>query len=384
MFTTDNAPTTQSTVRSDIYARPCVDSLASTQRLDVPGAAEPGHLHLAREIYEHILSAQPDHLESLIELGQLSLEQGDNSDAIEKLTKAIEVDPQNAQAYYHLGRAYDSLGEYRQAEAAQRRAVELNPKLTDAHYDLGVNLNKQSKFAEATSSFQQALRLDQSHGRAYHQLGSALEQQGAVDQALVCYQEARLQELIDAAFKIGMLQIRSEIEALARTLLVTNPQNIMEIGSHRGGTMYLWCHLLNNGGKRIAIDLPDGEFGGLAKEEITQRNAMMARWSDQLTCIDADSHDVSTYQKVVQMLGEEKLDFLFIDGDHSYDGVKLDYFMYKSLVRPGGLIAFHDIKETQLHRDQNCHVAWLWKELSGEKMEIRAEAEWGGIGLIQC
>ena len=38
-----------------------------------------------------------------------------------------------------------------------------------------------------------------------------------------------------------------------------------------------------------------------------------------------------------------KLDFLFIDGDHSYNGVKLDFEMYAPMVRENGLIAFHDI-----------------------------------------
>ncbi len=36
----------------------------------------------------------------------------------------------------------------------------------------------------------------------------------------------------------------------------------------------------------------------------------------------------------------EPVDFLFIDGDHLYDGVKIDFELYKKLVRPGGLIAF--------------------------------------------
>jgi len=36
-------------------------------------------------------------------------------------------------------------------------------------------------------------------------------------------------------------------------------------------------------------------------------------------------------------------DFLFIDGDHTYEGVEGDFEMYSPLVRRGGIIAFHDI-----------------------------------------
>ncbi len=193
-----------------------------------------------------------------------------------------------------------------------------------------------------------------------------------------------VKEVIKEAYEIGMLQIRSEIEALARTVLMTMPQNIMEIGSHRGGTMYLWCKLLNNNGKRIVVDLPSGGFGGLDQEAIDKRNAMMKSWTGNLSIVNADSHATATYEKIRETLGGEKLDFLFIDCDHTYEGVKLDFFMYKSFVREGGLIAFHDIKESQLHSNQNCYVSQLWQELGGEKMEIRAEGEWGGIGVIQC
>jgi predicted O-methyltransferase YrrM len=39
----------------------------------------------------------------------------------------------------------------------------------------------------------------------------------------------------------------------------------------------------------------------------------------------------------------KRLDFLFIDGDHTYEGVKQDFEMYTPLVRKGGLVAMHDI-----------------------------------------
>ena len=36
------------------------------------------------------------------------------------------------------------------------------------------------------------------------------------------------------------------------------------------------------------------------------------------------------------------LDFLFIDGDHSYEGVKADWEVYKGFLRPGSIVVFHD------------------------------------------
>ncbi|MEM4489080.1 MAG: class I SAM-dependent methyltransferase [Desulfurococcaceae archaeon] len=61
--------------------------------------------------------------------------------------------------------------------------------------------------------------------------------------------------------------------------------------------------------------------------------------------IRADSHDPKTLEIVRKILGDRGLDFLFIDGDHTYEGVKKDFEMYSPLVEKGGMIAFHDIVE---------------------------------------
>ena len=37
-----------------------------------------------------------------------------------------------------------------------------------------------------------------------------------------------------------------------------------------------------------------------------------------------------------------KIDLLFIDGDHSYEGVKLDFELYSKLLSPKGVIILHD------------------------------------------
>ena len=53
--------------------------------------------------------------------------------------------------------------------------------------------------------------------------------------------------------------------------------------------------------------------------------------------------------------------FLFIDGDHTSEGVKRDWEMYSQLVRPGGLVAFHDIASSY----DDTQVARFWNELKG-------------------
>jgi hypothetical protein len=60
-----------------------------------------------------------------------------------------------------------------------------------------------------------------------------------------------------------------------------------------------------------------------------------------------DSHDPAFQARVRERFGAGGVDFLFIDGDHREEGVERDYLDYGPLVRPGGLIAFHDIEEAQ-------------------------------------
>lgn len=45
------------------------------------------------------------------------------------------------------------------------------------------------------------------------------------------------------------------------------------------------------------------------------------------------------------VLQDIKIDFLFIDGDHSYEGVKTDFELYSKLLVDNGLIVLHDTDE---------------------------------------
>ena len=79
---------------------------------------------------------------------------------------------------------------------------------------------------------------------------------------------------------------------------------------------------------------------------------------------------------------EKKIDVLFIDGDHSYEGVKKDWEMYGPLVREGGIIAFHD---ALYHADKTEEVDVLWKELKYNHIncrEIKSCPNSTGIGVI--
>jgi len=68
-----------------------------------------------------------------------------------------------------------------------------------------------------------------------------------------------------------------------------------------------------------------------------------ARSNIDLHLIDGSSRHEQTRERVADALAGRKVDLLFIDGDHSFNGVFLDFFIYREYVSAGGLIAFHDI-----------------------------------------
>ena len=53
---------------------------------------------------------------------------------------------------------------------------------------------------------------------------------------------------------------------------------------------------------------------------------------------------------------DESVDFIFIDGDHSYEGVKNDYEKYKQFLASDGHIGFHDIISSDQNRINNINV----------------------------
>jgi cephalosporin hydroxylase len=166
-----------------------------------------------------------------------------------------------------------------------------------------------------------------------------------------------------AACKEGATQHWSELSQLLHVLHDLRPARIMEIGMDRGGTMALWSQIADADACLIGLDIKIG-----AGVEARIRSKLKV--SQTLFLIESDSHAAAAKQRVLEALGSNKLDFLFIDGDHSYEGVKQDLENYGSLVRRGGLIALHDIVPDHHVRFgiQTGHnaggVHQFWREIS--------------------
>jgi predicted O-methyltransferase YrrM len=181
---------------------------------------------------------------------------------------------------------------------------------------------------------------------------------------------------------IRAVQARSEIIALASLVQAMKPKVIVEIGTYKGGTLYIWSRSNPQAELFVSIDLPGGQYGGgYAKcRRKLYEEFLYDRRNIELRLIQRDSHEAATLQQLLAILDSRLVDFLFVDGDHTYEGVKRDYEMYGPLVRPGGLIAFHDI-ETHSH---GVEVYKFWAELKTEYKwkEFVDRSNNKGIGVL--
>jgi predicted O-methyltransferase YrrM len=177
----------------------------------------------------------------------------------------------------------------------------------------------------------------------------------------------------------------TEIITLLDTLAQDAPRRILEIGTAEGGTLFLFTRIATPDATIVSVDL-DGNGYGVSYPARHQRlYRAFARDSQTLHLVRGDSHDPGTVARIRRLL-ISSVDFLFIDGDHSYHGVRRDYELYSPLVKPGGIIAFHDIVPAA--PDRVGEVPRFWAELrraysdSVEYVESWSQPGYG-IGVIR-
>ena len=185
--------------------------------------------------------------------------------------------------------------------------------------------------------------------------------------------------------EIRAVQKREEIRALLDELRATPPRRVLEIGTWKGGTLFLLSRVASPDATLVSVDIPGNGFSGGYPARYKRLYKAFARDEQTVRLVRRDSHDSGTVEEVKRLLAGP-IDFLFIDGDHSYEGVSRDFECYGPLVRPGGTIAFHDI----VPGDESLvgGVPRFWPEVKARYEEtaeyVRDWSQGGcGIGVIR-
>ena len=193
--------------------------------------------------------------------------------------------------------------------------------------------------------------------------------------------------LLDLTFRyrgVAPIQRRSELLELARIVENLRPKTVLEIGTCNGGTLLIFCRLADQKANVYSIDLPGGRFGGGYEFFRVPILLRMKKAGQRLHLLRANSHEKETRLVLDRKLDGAKLDLLFIDGDHTYKGVRSDFEMYSPFVRPGGIIAFHDIVAGQEQLVGEVRRFWTEVKTCYRHREIIEDPNqaWGGIGVL--
>ena len=184
---------------------------------------------------------------------------------------------------------------------------------------------------------------------------------------------SRLDELwMTAAQDFKIQQIREEwLWLMDQTVnRWEQPGNILEIGCYDGGSTSFLGHFAKN---MVTMDMH-------RKPRFDPRKIAAENYS----YVGGDSHAPAQ----IRQFGRYSCDFVLIDGDHSYEGVKADFQNVLPHLRSGVPVAFHDIAISLSHHEQGCFVGEFWNDLKlrypqADFTEIRTHNDWAGIGIIR-
>lgn len=176
-------------------------------------------------------------------------------------------------------------------------------------------------------------------------------------------------------------QNRSEFLEFARVIADVRPTAALEIGTYRGGTLFVIANLAAPDATIISVDLPSTTLGPLIRFLQAPLLNKFVRDRQKLHLIRESSHEMQTVSQISKILAGRKLDLLFIDGDHSYAGVKSDFKMYSPLVRKGGLVAFHDIAGNAFQKTAGVRSFWAELKESYQTLEIVQDTDSVSMGI---
>ena len=92
---------------------------------------EKGKTQVAENIFREILELDPGHVNSLNDMGVLSLQQGKYDNAISYLEKAVKLKPDYVNPYYNLACTYSLQNKKEEGMAYLKRAMEIDEKVKD-------------------------------------------------------------------------------------------------------------------------------------------------------------------------------------------------------------------------------------------------------------
>lgn len=173
-------------------------------------------------------------------------------------------------------------------------------------------------------------------------------------------------------------ELREFIDLLRRE----NARRYLEIGARHGDTFFDVMMALPEGSFGVAVDWPGAKWGkGTSRAALEDAVQAIKASGRRAHAVFGDSRSMGIRQ-MVMVTGP--YDAVFIDGDHTYDGVFADWQNYGPMAR---MVAFHDIDgEGQIDKSSGfpVQVPTLWREIRDDfrHVEIIGTERGMGIGVL--
>jgi predicted O-methyltransferase YrrM len=142
-------------------------------------------------------------------------------------------------------------------------------------------------------------------------------------------------------YRLGLASAETQTSPAERDCIARHAKNkqlAAEIGVWHGVTTSRIAEAIHASGRVHAVDsFPVGKFGVSFQERVARRETKP--WANRITFQRGDSANIASHlQKDVG----QRIDFIFIDGDHRYEGLQCDWEAWTPLIVPGGIVALHD------------------------------------------
>ena len=174
-----------------------------------------------------------------------------------------------------------------------------------------------------------------------------------------------------------------EWQVVSREIAALSPLAVyLEIGSMEGGSLWAFGRLFAPGNALIAVDRPIRH----TRPKLEAVATKMRRLGYDIHLIIGSSHNSAIASAVDAALAGRTVDVLFIDGDHSAEGVRADVADYVPLVRPGGLVVMHDVGPMMGRHGPgpenitNCSAAWCYLAARHKRKLIVQQG--AGYGMV--
>ena len=92
---------------------------------------------------------------------------------------------------------------------------------------------------------------------------------------------------------------------------------------------------------------------------------------------------LTTTLEFAQRYPNQVYDYIYLDGDHSFEGVSLDFELFFPMLAQEGYMVFHDVCVKE-EKPEGVYGVWqLWKKLENKFGGIKINHLGSGLGIIQ-